>query len=176
MKKHGKKTGDTKARKDFPGGFLMAVGPRVGAKLRSFAVRYLLGDEVDAWPAEIGGADKGKTASEGDVLALAERRTVSFQRTRKVLLGSTPLIKQTSRIERLFLEGDQRYYHVPCPKCGCMQPLRWRDAEGHFRLRVAGLFRASSPPGRRSALPGRRSRSSRQAAAPSKPRPRLCRH
>jgi phage terminase large subunit GpA-like protein len=134
-KKHGKATGNTKARKDFVGGFLMAIGPRVGAKLRSTAVRYLLGDELEAWPQSIGGADKGKTADEGDTLALAEKRTVSFMRTRKILYGSTPLIKQTSRIEGLFLQGDQRYFEVPCPKCKHMQRLRWRDDEGKFRLK-----------------------------------------
>lgn len=136
-KRHGKKTGDTKARKDFPGGFLMAIGPRVGGKLRSFPIRYLLGDELDAWPWEVGASDTGKTAAEGDPLALAEKRTVAFERTRKILLGSTPLIKQTSKIERLFQSGDRRYYYVPCkyPDCGHMQRLRWRDEDGNYRLK-----------------------------------------
>ena len=129
--RHGKKTGDTKARKDFPGGYLMAIGPRVGSKLRSFPVRYLLFDEVDGYPLEVG----EKSAKEGDPLVLAEKRTSSFERTRRILYGSTPLIKQSSRIERLFLDGDQRYYFVPCPKCKHMQRLEWKDKDGNYRLK-----------------------------------------
>lgn len=40
---------------------------------------------------------------------------------------STPTIKDASRIEQAFLEGDQRYYYVPCPSCGHMQILRWKN-------------------------------------------------
>lgn len=138
-KKHGKKTGDTKNRKEFPGGFLMAVGPNSGSKLRSFSIRYLLGDELDAMPLEVGGqARDAVTAQEGDPWGLAVRRTDSFEAVRKILGGSTPLIKQTSRIEALHAEGDCRRYYVPCRHCGEMQPLEWsqlrfeKDDEGRL--------------------------------------------
>ena len=131
--RHNKKTGSTRSRKDFPGGWLQALGPRVGSKLRAQAVKYLLLDEIDSYPFDVGES----SAKEGDPLVIAERRTSSFERTRKVLYGSTPLIKQTSRIEKLYLDGDQRLFFVPCvnPACGKMQPLEWRDAEGNFRLK-----------------------------------------
>jgi phage terminase large subunit GpA-like protein len=136
-KRHNKKTGDTKSKKEFAGGFLLAIGPNVGAKLRIFSVRYEVFDEVDAYPMEIGAADKtrGKTANEGDPVALAKKRTVSFERIRKILYGSTPLDDATSRIKPLFKKGDQRYYFVPCKYCGHMQRLRWRDDDGTFRLK-----------------------------------------
>lgn len=138
-KAHGKKTGDTKAKKEFPGGFLLAVGPNSGSKLRSFSIRYLLGDELDAMPLEVGGQSREAiTAQEGDPWNLAVRRTDSFEAIRKILGGSTPLIKQTSRVSALHDEGDARRYFVPCKHCGEMQPLEWsgikfdRDGEGRL--------------------------------------------
>jgi phage terminase large subunit GpA-like protein len=136
-KRHNKKTGDTKSKKEFAGGFLLAIGPNVGAKLRSFSVRYEVFDEIDAYPKEIGASDKskGKTANEGDPIALAKKRTVAFEQVRKILYGSTPLDDTTSRIKPLFEKGDRRYFHVPCKLCGHMQPLRWRDPDGTYRLK-----------------------------------------
>jgi phage terminase large subunit GpA-like protein len=139
-KKANKKTGDTKGRKEFPGGFLMAVGPNSGSKLRSFSIRYLLGDELDAMPMEVGGQSREAiTAQEGDPWGLAVRRTDSFEAIRKILGGSTPLIKQTSRVTALHDEGDARRYFVPCKHCGEMQPLSWdqikyeKDDEGRLK-------------------------------------------
>jgi len=138
-KKHSKKTGDSKSKKEFPGGFLMAVGPNSGSKLRSFAIRYLLGDELDAMPAEVGGSGREAiTAQEGDPWSLAVRRTDSFEAIRKILGGSTPLIKQTSRVSALHDEGDARRYYVPCKHCGEMAPMEWKhikyekDPEGRL--------------------------------------------
>ena len=138
-KKHSKKTGDSKSKKEFPGGFLMAVGPNSGGKLRSFSIRYLLGDELDAMPQEVGGQTREAiTAMEGDPWGLAVRRTDSFEAIRKILGGSTPLIKQTSRITSLHDEGDARRYFVPCKHCGEMQIIEWKgikfskDAEGRL--------------------------------------------
>jgi phage terminase large subunit GpA-like protein len=127
-KTHGKKTGDTKGKKEFPGGFLLAVGPNSGSKLRSFSIRYLLGDELDAMPLEVGGQNRDAiTAQEGDPWGLAVRRTDSFEAIRKILGGSTPLIKQTSRVSSLHDEGDARRYFVPCRHCGEMQSLEWKQ-------------------------------------------------
>jgi phage terminase large subunit GpA-like protein len=116
-KKHGRKTGDTKSKKEFPGGFLLPVGPNTGAKLRQFSVQKILFDEVDAYPAEVG--------EEGDPLILAERRTDAFERTRKILYISTPLVDGSSRIKTLYENGDQRKWFVPCKHCGEMQELKF---------------------------------------------------
>ena len=116
-KKSNKGTGDTKKKKEFAGGFLLAAGPNSAAKLRTFSVQYLLLDEIDAYP--------DSTEGEGDPLTLLLRRTDSYEATRKILYGSTPLILQTSKINKLFLQGDQRRYFVPCKHCGHMQYLKW---------------------------------------------------
>lgn len=116
-KAHGRKTGDTKSKKEFPGGFLLPVGPNVAGKLRSYSIKTILNDEVDGFPLEVG--------SEGDPLKLAERRTDAFSRTRKILYISTPTIEDTSRIKPLFESGDQSRFFVPCRHCDHKQPLAW---------------------------------------------------
>lgn len=135
-KAHGKKTGDTKSKKEFPGGALLTVGPNSGAKLRGFGAQYALLDEIDAYRLEVGSTDKkAKTAAEGDPITLVKRRTDEYEATRKILYISTPLQAQTSRINQLFLEGDQRRYFVPCKHCGAMQYLKWRGGDGKYRIK-----------------------------------------
>ena len=110
-------SGNTVLSKEFPGGVLVMTGANSAAGLRSMPARYLFMDEVDGYP--------GDVESEGDPILLAERRSATFQRRRKILLVSTPTIKGLSRIQREFEASDQRYYQVPCPECGFEQPLRF---------------------------------------------------
>jgi phage terminase large subunit GpA-like protein len=60
------------------------------------------------------------------MVSLGIKRSETFW-NRKIVLGSTPLLKYQSRIEKAFNESDQRYYHVPCPQCGHFQTLRWEN-------------------------------------------------
>jgi phage terminase large subunit GpA-like protein len=100
------------------GGFLIPLGAQNANKMRSIPIQILLRDEVDGWPDVVG--------KDGDPMQLTMDRTTSYAETRKVLDISTPLIKGSSKIERRFLRGDQRRYHVRCKHCGHHQPLRWR--------------------------------------------------
>lgn len=111
-------SGNTMLMKEFPGGILILTGANSAVGLRSLPVRYLFLDEVDGFPDEAG--------TEGDPVDLAVQRTATFN-NRKIFMVSTPTIKDASRIEQAFLEGDQRYFHVPCPHCGHYQVLRWRN-------------------------------------------------
>jgi len=111
-------SGQTVLLKEFPGGVLSIVGANSPVGLRSMPVRFLFCDEVDAYPHDVGG--------EGDPVALAEKRTTTFAR-RKVFLNSTPTVKDTSRIEIEFNNSDQRRYFVPCPHCGAMQWLKFKQ-------------------------------------------------
>jgi phage terminase large subunit GpA-like protein len=110
-------SGNTVLLKEFSGGVLILTGANSAVGLRSLPAKYVLADELDAWPADADG--------EGDPLTLAVRRTVAFGSLRKILAVSTPTIEGVSRIEALFRQGDQRYYIVPCPRCGFMQRLVW---------------------------------------------------
>jgi len=57
---------------------------------------------------------------------LVRNRTNAYTGSkRKIFWGSTPLVKQTSKIEGLYLAGDQRKFFVPCKHCGTMQELIW---------------------------------------------------
>jgi len=109
-------SGNTMFSKEFSGGIMLLTGANSATGLRSAPCRYLFADEVDAFPSDVDG--------EGDPVALAERRTTTFAR-RKILLTSTPTVKDFSRIEAEYLRSDQRRFYVPCPSCGGMQWLQW---------------------------------------------------
>lgn len=115
------RSGNTAELKQFPGGFLLAVGARNPGKLRSTAAKFALLDELDGMPRIAGGIG----TEEGSPVQLIEKRTDNYEETRKILGLSTPLKLQTSLINPLFLHGDQRYYHVPCVHCDFYQPLDW---------------------------------------------------
>lgn len=110
-------SGNTVLSKEFPGGLLVMTGANSAVGLRSMPARYLFMDEIDGYPRDIEG--------EGDPILLAERRTSTFQRQKKILLVSTPTIKGLSNIEREFENSDKRFYLVPCPFCGGFQQLVW---------------------------------------------------
>ena len=111
--------GNTLLVKEFAGGVLVLTGANSAVGLRSMPVRNLMLDEIDAYPHDVDG--------EGDPIELAIRRTSTYKRTRKIFKISTPLIKDTSRIERDYYAGDQRRYYMPCPECNTMQPLDWKN-------------------------------------------------
>ena len=101
-------------QKSFDGGVLLFAGANSAAGLRSVPIRFLILDEVDAYPQDLDG--------EGSPIELAIARTRTFP-NKKIYIVSTPTISGLSVIESEFLETDQNYYHVPCPYCGGMQPL-----------------------------------------------------
>jgi len=111
-------SGNTVQSKEFPGGVLVLTGANSAVGLRSMPARYLFLDEVDAYPGDVDG--------EGDPVMLAEARTRTFSR-RKIYIVSTTTIKGTSRIEREYLESDQRRYMIPCPSCGSHQWLKFEQ-------------------------------------------------
>jgi phage terminase large subunit GpA-like protein len=96
--------------KEFPGGFLKLAYSTSAVQLRSDAIKRLVLDEIDGFPDDVDG--------EGDPVELAMARTRTFRDQRKVFAVSTPTVRGYSRIDRMYEEGDQRQYHVPCPHCG----------------------------------------------------------
>lgn len=109
---------NTILQKMFPGGTLSLVGANSPRGFRRVSRRVVLFDEVDGYPPSAG--------TEGDQIKLGIRRTEYFW-NRKIVAGSTPTVKDGSRIERLFEQSDQRRYYVPCPQCEEMQYLKWKN-------------------------------------------------
>ena len=119
-------SGNTILAKEFPGGVLVATGANSSVGLRSMPARFLLMDEVDAYPPSASTGAAG--TEEGDPVDLAIRRTATFA-NRQIAMVSTPTIAEVSRIEQAYLESDQRKYYVPCPHCGTFQVLRWAQVK-----------------------------------------------
>ena len=102
---------------DFPGGVLFLSGGNSPNSYAQKSARWVFMDDLDRFPAEIG--------AEGDPVSLARGRVKAFPHKHKLMLVSTPTIKDASIIEREYLESDRRRYRVPCPHCGKLQPLDW---------------------------------------------------
>ena len=107
---------NTILQKQFPGGSLSLVGANSPRGFRRVSRRVVLFDEIDGYPPSAG--------TEGDQIKLGIRRT-EYYWNRKIVAGSTPTVKDFSRVERMFAQGDQRRYFCPCPECGHMQYLKW---------------------------------------------------
>jgi phage terminase large subunit GpA-like protein len=112
-------SGNTIQAKEFPGGILVMTGANSAVGLRSMPVRYLFMDEVDGYESDIDG--------EGSPVDLAIKRTSTFRRNRKIFINSTPKVKDISNIERAYNSSDRRRYYIPCPYCGVMAPIEWRN-------------------------------------------------
>jgi len=118
-------SGNSQFAKVFPGGVLILTGANSAASLKSMPAKYIGLDEVDAYPGDVDG--------EGDPVALAEKRASTFTK-RKILLTSTPTIKDFSRIEAEYENSDRRKFYCPAPCCGAFQvlnfdQLRWEDKD-----------------------------------------------
>lgn len=125
---NGRKTGQTKDHIQFEGGgHLRLGGARNADKMRSFSICVMMKDEIDAWLDTIG--------KDGDPDKLTDDRCSAYWERRKIIRGTTPLIKNRSKIQKQYELGDQRKYFVPCKHCGHMQHLRWEytDRKGGFK-------------------------------------------
>jgi len=113
-----RKTGKTKNHLQWEGGgFCIPVGGKNADKLRSWAIMFLFLDEIDTFVQSIG--------KDGDPISLLKDRCSAFWNARKIMMGSTPLLKGSSHIERQFRRGDQRVYKVRCLECGELQRIRF---------------------------------------------------
>jgi phage terminase large subunit GpA-like protein len=85
--------------------------------LASRPIRYIVFDEVDKYPPFAG--------KEADPISLGLKRLTTYGSRSKAIIGSTP----TTRVGAIWTAWERctqrRYFHVPCPKCGHRQPLKW---------------------------------------------------
>ncbi|MHA1379322.1 MAG: terminase gpA endonuclease subunit [Candidatus Helarchaeota archaeon] len=114
---HGGK-GNKAKLKTWPGGRLDIKTYGKISQIRQISYQgVILEEEEEAANAVKRGVKQGK------FVEVARARSRAYSGRRKILRISTPLIKQTSVISPAFKEGDQRYYNVPCLKCGGLQKL-----------------------------------------------------
>lgn len=117
IRKKNNRSGDTLKVKEFPGGHLRMGSVTNDNLLRQRDVMIIIVDDFDA--------AKRSSKSAGSKKVLVEQRQAMFEHKRKTCYVSSPQIKGDSNIHEVFLLGDQRYYHVPCPNCGTMIILQW---------------------------------------------------
>jgi phage terminase large subunit GpA-like protein len=121
-----KSGGNSLLFKKLPGGSISIASAQSSSDLRSMSCKVVLMDEID---------DFGVFHDEGDPVNIVMERSKTFA-DRKIMRISTPKIKSISKIETAFMEGNQCYFHVPCPHCGLLQRLVWRDEAGIYRLKI----------------------------------------
>lgn len=101
-------TGDTVNEKLYPGGFLKFISANTEANMRSYSVAIIFADEIDTYPANVGG--------NGDPIDQLTNRTGTFADTRKLIFSSTPA-NEYSLILNLIDHSTKRKYFIPCPHC-----------------------------------------------------------
>lgn len=110
-------------------GVNMISGSPTEKMMRGIQFAIIIEDESDTMDNVLGGGRQ--------TLEEAERERVKNTLRSKIIRLCTPLKKWDAkrpnadqagaRIHRLYLEGDQRDYHCPCPKCGEFQPIKYDD-------------------------------------------------
>lgn len=110
----------------FQGMYLSLVGSNSPSSLASKAIKYLMLDEVDKYPAS--------TKKEADPIALARERTKTFA-NRKIYMTSTPTVREGHIWKALENADLEKHYFVHCPHCGEMielkfSQIKWPDKEG----------------------------------------------
>lgn len=110
----GRSDRNTLVHRLFKDGSLKIVAAGAPRNMRRQSARILLIDEVDACQA----------TAEGDAVALALQRTLTWP-NRKIVIGGTPLDELTSTIARLYAESDMRVWEVPCSYCHQFSEITW---------------------------------------------------
>ena len=118
VRSKGQRSGDTSHSKEFSGGSAIIEGTNNAGKFRFFSVKTVFMDDYDNAPRE----DK----KEGSIRKLVEGRQTSYGNLSKTFYVSTATTTQTSNIYEAYLEGDQRKWHWPCPKCNEFIPTDWQ--------------------------------------------------
>jgi phage terminase large subunit GpA-like protein len=130
-------SGNTIEEKSFPGGHLATAWATSATTLSSRPRRVILMDERDAY----------ESTKEGDPVALAEERAVTFRDRKVIIKASTPRNRlepepgapldapRYTQIEWEYENTDKRKFYVPCPHCDEYQVLKWRDEKGNFNIR-----------------------------------------
>lgn len=130
LKTKNRKTGDTDTRKDYKDGYLK-IGIANHKALRNISMQYGFIDDFESM--------RSDSKESGSTKDLVEQRFAAFAKKMKLFYISTPELKETSNIEPVYLMGDQRKYHVPCPCCGEFIALEWTIESEKTKGKMAGI-------------------------------------
>lgn len=112
----------THLKKSFVGGVLDIVGAHSARGLRRLTKDVGLFDEIAAY---------GIT-EEGCPIKLGEMRLFASPFP-KYIYGSTP-VRPHDNIDIKYEQSDKRRFHVPCPHCGELQYLQWKEDKMDYGL------------------------------------------
>lgn len=118
--------GGTMLEKVYSGGQLHIIGTQSPRAMRMVHGRYIGKSEIDAW--------EGSAGDDGDPYNVIDKRAGAYGAP-KFVEESTPLVKETSRIEPAFEAGSKEFFMVPCPHCGERQRLVWGGPEVNFGIK-----------------------------------------
>lgn len=124
------KSGDTDTLKEFPNGQLK-LGIANHKMLRNISVMYGFIDDYESM--------RSDSKQSGSTAELIEQRFAAFKKKMKLFYISTPELKETSNIEPVYLNGDQRKYHIPCPCCGTYISIEWETTSKINKNEKAGI-------------------------------------
>ena len=119
LRKRNTRSGDTNKMKEFPMGNIVSGSATNHKLLRQRTWGKVIADDIEA--------AKEASKQSGDTISLIRLRTNSYGKNKKIFWCSTPELKESSIIEKLYLSGDQRKYHIPCQCCGTLIHLEWKN-------------------------------------------------
>lgn len=113
----GKASDSTLRYKRFAGGFIFVASAASATELASRSTPDIMLDEVDRFEVILG---------EGNPVEITMRRQGASD-VGVAIITSTPRDAETTMIWPYLEDGTFEYYHVPCPHCGVLQPLKWEQ-------------------------------------------------
>lgn len=117
------------SKKVMIGSILDFRGATSPGNFRRLTKQVVVGDEVNAWPLEVGKGGKG----EGNPIKLALQRLkgASFP---KAIFGTTPTVAGHSHISNILEDCDLTFrFYLPCPHCGTEQVLEFGERDGEMK-------------------------------------------
>jgi phage terminase large subunit GpA-like protein len=125
-----KSKSNTLRQKSFLGSMLHLRGGKAAKNYRRLSVSVAILDEVDGFDLDVEG--------EGSPVELARKR-IEGATFPKLIIGSTPKIKDESQVEAREQQAQLRFrFHVPCPHCGTEQVLRWGGPDKPYGFKWTG--------------------------------------
>lgn len=117
------------SKKVMVGSIIDFRGATAPGNFRRLTKQLVIGDEVNAWPLEVG--KKGKGEGNPIKLALQRLKGASFP---KAIFGTTPTVDGNSHISNILDDCDLIFrFYLPCPHCGTEQVLEFGECDGELK-------------------------------------------